>query len=96
MLVSWTGMISPPPEEELVFEAEDVEVAKAVENLVTQAVDNGFDASYAEALRALVQEYPDMFRLHIGKDPPADVEPLEVQMIPGAQSFRCKMRKYPE
>ncbi|GMF30936.1 unnamed protein product [Phytophthora lilii] len=85
-----------PPDEELGFDAEDADVAAAMENLVDKAVSNGFDEAHVEGLRRLAREFPDVFRLHIGSDPAADVEPLEVQVVPGAVPFRCKLRKYPE
>ncbi|OWZ05895.1 LOW QUALITY PROTEIN: hypothetical protein PHMEG_00021933 [Phytophthora megakarya] len=84
-----------PPEEELRFEAEG-DVTTAMENLVEQAVANWFAEAHVEGLRELVHEFPDVFRLHVGIDSPADVEPLEVQVVPGATPFRCKLRKYPE
>ncbi|GMF65874.1 unnamed protein product [Phytophthora lilii] len=81
-----------PPDEELGFDAEDADVAAAMENLVDKAVSNGFDEAHVEGLRRLVREFPDVFRLHIGSDPAADVEPLEVQVVPCAVPFRCKLR----
>ncbi|OWY97179.1 hypothetical protein PHMEG_00032354 [Phytophthora megakarya] len=85
-----------PPDEELGFEAEDDDVATAVETLVDNAVQNGFSIEHVEELRDSVLKFPDVFRLHIGNDPAADVELLEVQVVPGVQPFRCKLRKYPE
>ncbi|OWZ12282.1 hypothetical protein PHMEG_00014584 [Phytophthora megakarya] len=49
-----------------------------------------------DGLQYLINEFFDIFRFHIGNDPPADVEPLEVQVVPGATPFRCNLRKYPE
>lgn len=47
-----------------------------MDNLVEQAVANGFAEEHVGGLRDLVHEFPDVFRLHFGNDTPADVEPL--------------------
>ncbi|KAG6618625.1 uncharacterized protein IUM83_01442 [Phytophthora cinnamomi] len=85
-----------PPVKELIFEAEGEDVSAVMDNLVEQAVTNGFAEEHVEGLRGLVREFPDVFRLHVGNDLAADVESLEVQVVPGATPFRCKLRKYPE
>ncbi|OWZ10824.1 LOW QUALITY PROTEIN: hypothetical protein PHMEG_00016251 [Phytophthora megakarya] len=47
-------------------------------------------------LRAVVLEYREVWRITIGPDATAHVEPYRVTLEMDAQPFRCKARKYPE
>ncbi|POM68486.1 LOW QUALITY PROTEIN: Hypothetical protein PHPALM_15352 [Phytophthora palmivora] len=54
------------------------------------------DVDLEKDLRELVMSYADIFRLRLGRDEPADVESLEVPLVPGDQLYRTGMRRYPE
>ncbi|KAG3072173.1 hypothetical protein PI125_g22570 [Phytophthora idaei] len=41
-------------------------------------------------------EYSDVFRVRLGHDAAAEVEPLEVWVVDGAQPYRSGVRRYPE
>ncbi|KAG2799161.1 hypothetical protein PC118_g9579 [Phytophthora cactorum] len=41
-------------------------------------------------------EYSDVFRVRLGHDAAAEVEPLEVRLVGGAQPYRSGVRRYPE
>jgi DNA-binding transcriptional ArsR family regulator len=45
-------------------------------------------------LEALVMEFQDCFRLQLGRDPPVNIEPLEVRVKEGAEPVKCKARRY--
>lgn len=48
------------------------------------AVTAGFEEESVEDLRQSVLEYKDVFRLRLGRDDPADVEPLKVRLVDNA------------
>ncbi|GMF53617.1 unnamed protein product [Phytophthora fragariaefolia] len=61
----------------------DVEATrKAVEALIQRALDERFRAEKVERLRTIVYVY-DIWRLVLGNDPPANVEPMRVRMKTG-------------
>ncbi|KAE8879026.1 hypothetical protein PF010_g29905 [Phytophthora fragariae] len=72
----------------------DEEVRQAVEAMIAKALENGFPPEKEGKLRTIVYMY-DIWRLHLGPDPPAKVPPLELRMKKGAKPFRCKPRAYP-
>eukprot|EP00644_Phytophthora_capsici_P012504 jgi/Phyca11/122030/e_gw1.46.463.1 len=74
----------------------DAEVEPVLQQLVDEAVEAGFDVDHADQLRRIVVDYADVFRLRLGRDEPADVEPLEVRLEPGAEPYRSGVRRYPE
>lgn len=45
-------------------------------------------------VEALLQEYRDIFRIKLGPDPPAKVEPLRIQMRANCKPFRSTQRRY--
>ena len=47
-----------------------------------------------EALKQLVLEFPDIFRMELGRDPPAQVEPMEVQLIEGDDLKMHRARRF--
>jgi len=58
-------------------------VGKAIlDHLVDMAIEEGFDAGQGDALRQLVLQYQDVFRLRVGNDEPAKVEPLQIRFQP--------------
>ncbi|OWY99025.1 LOW QUALITY PROTEIN: hypothetical protein PHMEG_00030049 [Phytophthora megakarya] len=64
------------------------DVVDVLHRLVDEATEAGFDMHSAGRLRDLVVSYSDVFRLRLDHDKPADVEPLEVRLVPDAQPYR--------
>ena len=62
---------------------------------VTDALSIGMTDDGAIELWKLLHQYADCFRLHLGRDPPVDMPPLEVRLKPDAVPVRCKSRRYP-
>lgn len=81
---------------EVMGEAEENEVERTLHVLVEEAVESGLEKTLADELRGLVISYADVFRLRLGRDEPADVEPLDVRLVNGAQPYRSGPRHYPE
>ncbi|RHY44097.1 hypothetical protein DYB34_011922 [Aphanomyces astaci] len=54
----------------------------------------GCGDDFATVLWALLFRYEDVFRLSLDRDPLADVAPLRVTLKAGAESVRCKARRY--
>lgn len=72
----------------------DADVKRAVENMISSALENGFPAKKEAKLRSIVYMF-DIWRLQLGPDPPAKVPPLEIRLKKGAVPFRSKPRAYP-
>ncbi len=70
------------------------EVQTAYSKMLNTVQNNGLLESGREKLSSLLLEYRDVFRLRLGNDLPADVHPMEVVLLPGAQSVRAKSRPY--
>ncbi len=71
------------------------EKAMALENLVTTAVENGIWAEGEKRLRTLCHEYADVFRVRLGPDAPANVEPMKVVLKPSVAPVKSRAKKYP-
>ncbi|GAB9477013.1 hypothetical protein Gpo141_00014072, partial [Globisporangium polare] len=73
--------------------AQDADVVKAIDFLVNEAIGNGFPAKSREKLLVVCHLY-DIWRLALGDDPPAKVEPLKVRLKPNAIPYKCRARSY--
>ncbi|KAG3088749.1 hypothetical protein PI124_g17636 [Phytophthora idaei] len=65
-----------------------------VEQLMVHALAKGMPAEYAEPIREILAEFPDVWRVTISPDPPARVEPFEVTLRSVAVPYRSPPRKY--
>ena len=54
---------------------------KALMQMVLRAEKNGAPKPILKQLKQLVLEYQDVFRLELGHDPPANVEPMHIELI---------------
>ena len=61
---------------------------------MTDAVANGLSISKAERLRDILHRRVNAFRRALRGDPPARVEPMRVQLKPGATTVKAKPRRY--
>ena len=66
----------------------------ALEESVTDAVAQGLSVSMAECLRGILCRRFNAFRRALRGDPPARVEPMHVQLKPGASAVKAKPRRY--
>ena len=57
------------------------EMKREIGTMIDQAKANGLPLIYQDALQSLVHEFDDVFRLELGLDPPARVQPLEIELI---------------
>ncbi|KAG3028482.1 hypothetical protein PC119_g6974 [Phytophthora cactorum] len=62
--------------------------------LLDRAVANGLPTEHVDAVRDLLELFPDVWRAAVGPDPPAKVEPLRVTLKFGAVPYRSPPRKY--
>ncbi|POM70608.1 Gag/polymerase/env Polyprotein, partial [Phytophthora palmivora] len=62
--------------------------------LLDRAVANGLPAEYVDAVRELLEAFPDVWREAVGADPPANIDPLQVTIQSGAVPHRSSPRKY--
>ena len=61
---------------------------------MTDAVAQGLSISKAERLRGILSRRFNAFRRALRGDPPARVEPMRVQLKPGASAVKAKPRRY--
>jgi hypothetical protein len=57
------------------------EMRREIEVMLLQARQNGLPLRYHDAMNALITQYVDVFRLELGMDPPARVQPLDIELI---------------
>jgi len=96
---------SPLSKDDLFFQEPtgytDVEFGQASEKEIEEALlklsqNTPLGKIDQEKLFKLLLDYRDVFRLKLGNDPPALVEPRKVIMQQGATPKKCTARKYPE
>ena len=61
---------------------------------MTDVVAQGLSVSKVEGLRGILSRRYNEFRREVRGDPPARVEPMRVQMKPGASAVKAKPRRY--
>jgi hypothetical protein len=66
----------------------------AIEDMLVKVLKNGFPEDLLGELRRIVFLY-DVWRVALGRDPPARVPPLKIRLREGARPYRCKPRNYP-
>ncbi|ETV97426.1 hypothetical protein H310_09756 [Aphanomyces invadans] len=74
--------------------AEHAKVQLILDAKVVEASEAGCGAEFASGLAELLTKYVDVFRLTLGRDPPVDMPPLKVHLVPTAKPVRCKARRY--
>ena len=70
------------------------EIASTVEQMVADAVDNGFPVDKLTELQKIVSDYIDIFRVTFSSGPPADFPPLRIDLHPTAKPIRVRLRNY--
>jgi len=65
----------------------------AVEKMIEDAVENGLSPEGTNRLREMIKKYP-VFRIRLGKSPPADVEPMKIRLREGAEPIKVRTRRY--
>ena len=70
------------------------DIDKALSDIVTEASRNGISDAGRKRLAEMLEEYRDVFRIKLGKDPPAKVEPLVITLVEGAHPYRSRQRTY--
>lgn len=78
---------------DLLHEPDADELREAVEEMIRKAIARGFPKAKEERLRTIVYMF-DIWRITMGRDPPARVTPLKVALKENATPFRCKPRRY--
>jgi len=72
----------------------DNDIQTAFDKMLHDAKSNGMSTGGAETLEKILHEYRDVFRIRLGNDPPAKVEPMKVVLRPQAQGIITKSRRY--
>ena len=65
-------------EDDILGMVSDTEHQEGLEGLVSRCLDNGLPVEYEDKMRALVNEFSDVFRVKLCDDPPAKVTPWMV------------------
>lgn len=66
----------------------------AFDKISQSATDNGMSPDGTAKLRSVLHTFRDVFRIRLGNDPPAKVEPMRVSLKPHAQGIITKSRRY--
>ena len=69
------------------------EVGEALGKMMQNAIENGSPPHLHEPTRRLAQQRRGIFRLQLGKGPPANLPPMEAKLKPDAKPARMKARK---
>ena len=69
-------------------------IDSAFEGMLQTATKNGVSAKGRKRLEGLLQTYRDIFRIKLGVDEPARVEPLKIECVAGARPFKTPQRRY--
>lgn len=70
------------------------EVKASLKERRAEAGSNGASAKGQAELGKLLEEYEDVFRVRLGKSPPARVQPMKVKLKIGAKPVIEKARRY--
>jgi hypothetical protein len=70
------------------------ELTDAIEGIITSAEQARISRDDVQSLRQLVTDCKNVFRLKLGADPPANVNPLVIKPRDGAEPVRMSARKY--
>ena len=72
------------------------ERSEALQAMFQRAADGGMSVEGLAGLKALVEEFADVFLVRLGNKPPARVPPMRVELKPGARPFQARPRHYSE
>jgi len=82
------------PEIQGVEEQQD-QIREILVQKVQEAAENGLSEKGQKRLREMLEEYREVFRVSFAKDPPIDVEPMEIKLRPDAKPVMARSRRYP-
>lgn len=69
-------------------------IRTALSNILEEAAKNGISPEGKSRLEDILSPYKDVFRIKLGPDEPAKVEPLAIQRAPGSRPFKTPQRRY--
>ena len=72
----------------------DSNILTLIKSKVKDALSNGLDPKYENRLMQLLISHRDVFRIKLGPDAPANVEPFKTELIENFKPIRCQARKY--
>jgi hypothetical protein len=70
------------------------ELAEARECLIARALKAGLPAEHAPAMRDLMEEFQDIFRIRMDDSPHADVAPMGADVQPDIKPSKAPPRKF--
>lgn len=76
-------------------EGTEEDMTQVIVDSVEDAKENGISTKGAETLHSLLIEFRDVLIIRLRNDPPAKVEPMEIEIIEYAKPFKAKARRYP-
>ena len=85
-----------PPLDTFDSQEEEKEINTALKKLVEGAIANGLPTELKTKLEDILHKHRTVWRMALRPgEPPADIEPMDIRVVPGAVPFRCKPRRYP-
>jgi len=72
----------------------DSEISCALENKLQEAKENGMSPDGLKKMGNILSDFKEIFRIKLGSDPPARVEPLKIRLKPDHRPVRATQRRY--
>jgi len=72
----------------------EADIDLALKKKIREAKENGMSAVGLRTIEELLCEFKEIFRIKLGPDPPAKVEPLRIRLKPGHRPIRATQRRY--
>ena len=75
-------------------ETNEAEIRAGIDKMVSEALEAGLPAEKGEDWSSLLHKFADVWRIKLGKDPPARVDPMYVNYNREKKPWRHKNRRY--
>jgi len=69
-------------------------IDSAFAKMLSAAKENGISTDGHTRLSKMLEDYRDIFRIKLGPDEPAQVDPLRITPVEGAHPYRSQQRRY--
>lgn len=70
------------------------EINEAFDKILSTAKEAGLSPAGLKRGEKMLNKHRNVFRIKLGNDKPADIEPMRIKMVPGATPVRATQRKY--
>lgn len=98
----WPGFFGDIPDDGPTFSGDDIlpgvdnrsEIGEHINNILQEAIDECLPAEVHKDMEALLAENSEIFRIRLGADLPANLESMNIKLLPQAATARVRVRQY--